>query len=86
MADRVAGSVLLAEGQPHAAVVALRRSWHAWQQLEAPYEAARTRVIIANTCRALDDADSAAMEIDAARSVFEHLGATHFDELRPRQE
>jgi ATP/maltotriose-dependent transcriptional regulator MalT len=47
MADKAKGSVLLAEGQAHAAVGALRRSWHAWQQLEAPFEAARTRVLIA---------------------------------------
>jgi ATP/maltotriose-dependent transcriptional regulator MalT len=77
MADRSEGSVLLAEGRAHAAVGTLRRSWQAWQQLEAPYEAARTRVLIANACGALDDVDSAAMEIDAARSMFERLGAAY---------
>jgi DNA-binding CsgD family transcriptional regulator len=77
MADRAEGSVLVAEAQARAAVGGLRRSWQAWQQLEAPYEAARTRVLIAHACRALDDADSAAMELDAARSLFQSLGASY---------
>jgi DNA-binding NarL/FixJ family response regulator len=47
----------------------------AWHRLEAPYEAARARVLIGCACRALGDEDTAAMEFDAARSVFEHLGA-----------
>jgi ATP/maltotriose-dependent transcriptional regulator MalT len=75
LADRAEGSVLVAEGRPRAAVTALRRSWRAWQQLEAPYEAARVRVLIASACRALGDEESAAMEVDAARWVFEQLGA-----------
>jgi DNA-binding NarL/FixJ family response regulator len=81
LADRVDGSVLLAEAQPSAAVAALRRSWRGWQQLDAPYEAARVRVLIATACRALDDEASALMELDAARWVFERLGAT-FDLMR----
>jgi DNA-binding NarL/FixJ family response regulator len=79
--DRAEGSVLLAEGQPSAAVAALRRSWRAWQHLEAPYEAARVRVLIATACRALGDEESALMEVDAARWVFERLGA-RFDLMR----
>ncbi|HEY1295965.1 MAG TPA: LuxR C-terminal-related transcriptional regulator [Chloroflexota bacterium] len=77
IADRAEGSVLLAENQARAAVGALRRSWQCWQQLEAPYEAARTRVLIARACRALEDTDSASMELEAARSVFERLGAMY---------
>src|SRR5689334_7595310 len=38
-ADQASGSVLLAEGQPSAAVAALRRAWRQWQELRAPYEA-----------------------------------------------
>ncbi len=40
-----------------------------------PYEAARVRVLVAQACRGLGDADAAAMELDAARTVFEQLGA-----------
>lgn len=45
------------------------------EQLEAPYEAARTRVLIARACRALGDDDGAELELDAARSAFAELGA-----------
>ena len=41
MAERSRGAVLLAEGDPRAALAALRPSWTAWQELDAPYEAAR---------------------------------------------
>jgi DNA-binding CsgD family transcriptional regulator len=75
LADRAEGSVLIALGEPQEALGPLRRSWTAWKQLDAPYEAARVRVLIGQACRALDDEDSAAMEMDAARWVFERLGA-----------
>jgi DNA-binding CsgD family transcriptional regulator/tetratricopeptide (TPR) repeat protein len=75
MAERADGSVLIAEGEPRAALAPLRRAWTAWQRLEAPYEAARVRVLLGAACRALGDAESAAMEVDAARWVFERLGA-----------
>ena len=54
---------------------ALRRAWTAWHELDAPYEAARVRVLVGLACRALGDEDTAAMELDAARWVFEQLGA-----------
>ena len=47
----------------------------AWQELDVPYEAARVRVLIGLACRQLGDQDGAAMELDAARWVFEQLGA-----------
>jgi DNA-binding NarL/FixJ family response regulator len=75
LADRADATVLLAEERPSAAVAALRKSWRGWQELDAPYEAARVRVLIAEACRALGDEQSALMEIDAARWVFERLGA-----------
>ena len=49
--------------------------WAGWRELEAPYEAARARVLIGLACRALGDEDSAQMELDAARSVFLQLDA-----------
>jgi DNA-binding NarL/FixJ family response regulator len=53
----------------------LRRAWAAWHELEVPYEAARVRVLIGLACRALRDADTAEMELDAARCEFRELGA-----------
>lgn len=69
------GCVLLAEHDPTGACAALRRSWFAWQELDAPYEAARVRLRMAQAYRALADEDSAEMELDAARRVFERLSA-----------
>ena len=63
-----AGSVLLAAGDPGAALVELRRAHRAWRDLEVPYEAARTRVQIGLSCRALGDEDAAKLELDAARA------------------
>lgn len=70
-----AGAVLLAGGNAGAACTALRRALGQWRELEVPYEAARARVLIGLACRAVGDDDTAEMELDAARSVFERLGA-----------
>jgi DNA-binding CsgD family transcriptional regulator len=72
---QVSGAVLLAEGEPRAALVCLRRAWRGWHELEAPYQAAQARVLLAVACRALGDNDGADMELDAAASAFAALGA-----------
>jgi len=69
------GAVLLAEGDTRAALATLRRAWTAWREIQAPYEAARGRVLIGLAYRALGDADTAELELDAARRVFQQLGA-----------
>jgi DNA-binding CsgD family transcriptional regulator len=69
------GAVLLSEGNPSAALAALRRAWMAWQELEAPYEAARVRVLLGLACREVGDQEGAEMELAAARWVFQQLGA-----------
>jgi DNA-binding CsgD family transcriptional regulator len=69
------GAVSLAEGDPAAALGGLRQAFQVWQELEAPYEAARVRVLIGLACRTLGDEDTADMELEAARGVFETLGA-----------
>jgi DNA-binding NarL/FixJ family response regulator len=69
------GAVLLAEGDTRAALASLRRAWTAWQEIQAPYEAARARVLIGLAYRALGDTDTAEMELDAACRVFQQLGA-----------
>ena len=77
MVDHAKGAVHLAEGEPREALVALRKAMDAWHALDVPYETARTRVIVGEACRALGDEEAAALEHDAARSLFERLGATH---------
>ncbi|MEP7000976.1 MAG: response regulator transcription factor [bacterium] len=69
------GAVLLAGGNARAALVALRRASSLWAGLDARYNAARTRALIGLACRALGDADSGALELDAARDQLEALGA-----------
>jgi DNA-binding NarL/FixJ family response regulator len=69
------GAVLLGEDQPEPALSALRRALAGWHELDAPYEAARTRVSIAAACRAVGDDDSAEMELASAISVFDRLNA-----------
>jgi len=69
------GAVHLAEADAHAALGALRDASAVWQELEAPYEMARTRVLIGLACRALGDEDASMLELEAARAAFERLGA-----------
>ena len=69
------GAVHLAGGRPDEALPPLRRAWRVWRDLDAPYEAARVHVLVGEACRALHDDDAAAMELAAARRVFEQLGA-----------
>lgn len=75
MSWQARGVLALAAGDPEAALPAARRAWHAWQQIEAPYEAARSRVLIARACALLGDDDSCALELQAALETFTALGA-----------
>jgi DNA-binding CsgD family transcriptional regulator len=69
------GRIHLAEGDAQAALGPLRRAFWVWQKIGAPYPAARVRVDLARACQALGDAEGAGMEREAARVVFEELGA-----------
>jgi DNA-binding CsgD family transcriptional regulator len=74
-AAQAEGAVLLAENAARGAMAHLRRAWTDWCTLEAPYDAARVRVLLALACRQLGDEDGAALELDAAANVFRKLGA-----------
>jgi DNA-binding CsgD family transcriptional regulator len=74
-AERAEGSIRLAGGDPAAALAALRRAASAWQEVDAPYELARTRASIGLALRALGDEVGGDVELDAARSTFRSLGA-----------
>ncbi len=76
MAAQGRGEVALAEGDAQTALVALRRACQAWQELDAPHEVARARVLLGLTCRSLGDEDTAGFELEAARGAFAQLGAT----------
>ena len=65
----------LARAESVEAVALLRESLQLWNDLEAPYEAARTRRRLGEAFRGVGDFDNAALELDTARAVFERLGA-----------
>jgi class 3 adenylate cyclase len=69
------GMVRLHEGDAGAASVALSDACRQWHVAEAPYEAAKVRVHLAAAHRALGDDESARLELRAALSTFERLGA-----------
>jgi DNA-binding CsgD family transcriptional regulator len=75
LAAHAQGAVLLAERAAQAALEALRRASLIWQEIDTPYQAARTRVLVGLTCRELGDEDGAQMELDAARWTLQQLGA-----------
>lgn len=75
IAAHARGAVDLAEDNASSALVSLRQAWQGWHELEAPYEAARARVLIGLACRALGDDDTAELELASARGTFEELGA-----------
>jgi DNA-binding NarL/FixJ family response regulator len=67
--------VRLAGGDAEGSLGPLRRAFGLWQEIEAPHEAARARVLIGQACAALGDRDAAALELGAARATFAELGA-----------
>ncbi len=75
LAQHARGSFELVAGEPRAAVAPLRQAFEVLQQLGAPYLAARARAALACVYRALEDEDGAKLEMAAARSTFERLGA-----------
>ncbi len=74
-ADEATAGVLLARGDPAAALPLLRTALRRRQEMGTPYEAAAIQVRIGTALDAMGDPDSARMSYDAARAVFERLGA-----------
>jgi class 3 adenylate cyclase len=75
IASSARASVQLADGNAVAAEGTLRSVLRLWLELGVPYEVARTRVLLAAAYRAQGDVAAATLELEAARSTFERLGA-----------
>ncbi len=75
IANQTRAHLLLVGGDAKAALGPLRDALEAWQQLEAPYEIARVRVLLASAYHRLDDRERADLECDVARAEFVRLGA-----------
>ncbi|HKY40321.1 MAG TPA: LuxR C-terminal-related transcriptional regulator [Polyangiaceae bacterium] len=74
-AAQARGSLELAQGNPAEAVPPLLRAKQLWQDMQIPYALAKVRVSMARAQHALGDEEGGALELDAARSAFERLGA-----------
>ncbi len=82
MALRARASVDLAGGSP--ATSPLREALQLWQSLDAPYEVARTRILLADSYRTEGDESGARQEVEAAASAFERLGAPDLARAREK--
>jgi DNA-binding CsgD family transcriptional regulator len=69
------GAVELADEDARAALVPLRNAARKWQELDAPFELARVRVLLGLACQALGDQETADLDLAAAEEVFARLGA-----------
>lgn len=69
------GALELAEGDTSAACRSLREGLRLWQEVDVPYEVARARMLLATACRVEGDEETAVLELQAAHSAFERLGA-----------
>lgn len=74
-AARARGAVALASRDPRTALDELRAALSSWRTLGAPFDAAKTRVLIALAWRAIGDEATAEIEADAARRALSELGA-----------
>ncbi len=69
------GQVQLANGDAEAARTSLREACRLWCEVDAPFEAARARLIIAEALRVSGHESNATGEFETALSAFERLGA-----------
>ena len=74
VAAHARGNLEVADRNFEAASASLRQALSLWLEVELPYEAAITRIHLAQTYRDLDDMTSADLELRAAQSTFDSLG------------
>ena len=75
LAASASGAVLLAEGDPRAALPLLRAAQRTWHEHDAPHRLALVRILIGIACRQLGDEASAELEFAASRAALRALGA-----------
>jgi class 3 adenylate cyclase len=74
LAAQARGTMQLFAGDPEAHKT-LRRALKLWQEIDAPYEVAQMRLLLARALRQMGDAVGAAREVEAASAAFSRLGA-----------
>jgi DNA-binding NarL/FixJ family response regulator len=75
VAAQARGALELSAGNAEAALRSLRVAIEAWRDVEAPYLVATVRVAMGLAYRVLGDEEGCALELEAAKLVFEHVGA-----------
>lgn len=75
-ARQAAGTARLAAREPERALPLLRDALRRWRDLDAGFETAQVRCMLARALEAMGDVDAADREIRAATAVFAELGAT----------
>lgn len=68
------GTLELARGDPEA-YKTLQRAVRMWHEIDAPYEVAQVRVLLARALRIAGDEAGSRRELEAAHGAFERLGA-----------
>jgi DNA-binding CsgD family transcriptional regulator/tetratricopeptide (TPR) repeat protein len=76
------GAVLLAEGNEQTALEKLRLGKKIWEDMKAPYQAARVRLLIGIACRRIGDEDTAELELEAAKFTFIQVDTLMHDKIR----
>jgi DNA-binding CsgD family transcriptional regulator len=74
-AAEASGAVELAAGDAAGALPYLRKAQQMWARAEAPYERARTRVLVGRALAAVGDHETSRRELEAARATLRQLGA-----------
>ena len=70
------GIVALLRGDPSEAITRARDARRLWREIDAPYEAAISTVLLAEARSAAGEREAATLELENARATFERLGAT----------
>ncbi len=84
-AEHARGGLELATGDAAEAASRLASALRLWRRVEAPYEAARARELLAEAHLARVDRESGVLELRAAGAAFERLGAKRDAERSDRR-
>ena len=74
LAIQARGTVQLARGEPEAHTT-MRRALRLWQEIDAPYEVAKVRMLLGQALQSSGDAAGGRREVEAALAAFVRLGA-----------
>lgn len=68
-------ALALSDARPDDAIKSLQAATKGWTELQMPYEAAQSRLLLAEALHSVGNDTAARLEMESARSGFERLGA-----------